>query len=40
MLFFIDEPHIVAKMGQIETWMAFFKDGEDNTHAIMSEVTV
>ena len=37
---FIDEPHIVAKMGQTETWMAFFKDTEDNTHALMSEVVV
>ncbi|WP_286148762.1 VOC family protein [Paenibacillus sp. FSL R5-0490] len=35
---FIDEPHVVAKMGQTETWMAFFKDTEDNTHALMSEV--
>ncbi|MFJ5714368.1 VOC family protein [Neobacillus sp. NPDC093127] len=35
---FIDEPHIVAKMGQTETWMSFFKDTEDNTHALMSEV--
>ena len=35
---FIDEPHIVAKMGQIETWMAFFKDTEGNTHALMCEV--
>jgi methylmalonyl-CoA/ethylmalonyl-CoA epimerase len=34
---FIDEPHIVAKMGQTETWMAFFKDSEDNTHGLMSE---
>lgn len=37
---FIDEPHVVAKMGQIETWMVFFKDTEDNTHALMSEVQV
>ncbi|MEH7464673.1 VOC family protein [Bacillus thuringiensis] len=37
-IIFIDEPHIVAKMGQIETWMAFFKDTEGNTHALMSEV--
>ncbi|WP_252504881.1 VOC family protein [Sporosarcina sp. Marseille-Q4943] len=37
---FIDEPHIVAKMGQTETWMAFFKDTEDNTHALMSEIVV
>ncbi|MEH7458995.1 VOC family protein [Bacillus sp. JJ1127] len=35
---FIDEPHIVAKMGQTETWMTFFKDTEGNTHALMSEV--
>ncbi|ETI70837.1 VOC family protein [Neobacillus vireti] len=35
---FIDEPHIVAKMGQTETWMTFFKDTENNTHALMSEV--
>lgn len=34
---FIDEPHLIAKMGQTETWMAFFKDSEDNTHALMSE---
>jgi methylmalonyl-CoA/ethylmalonyl-CoA epimerase len=34
---FIDEPHLIAKMGRTETWMAFFKDSEDNTHALMSE---
>lgn len=22
---FIDEPHVVAKMGQTETWMVFFR---------------
>ncbi|MFB9826771.1 VOC family protein [Lederbergia wuyishanensis] len=37
---FIDNPHLIAKMGNVETWMAFFKDSEDNTHAIMSEVEV
>jgi len=37
---FIDNPHLIAKMGNVETWMAFFKDSEDNTHAIMSEVQV
>ncbi|MFS0863144.1 VOC family protein [Fredinandcohnia sp. 179-A 10B2 NHS] len=37
---FIDVPHVVAKMGQTETWMVFFKDTEDNTHALMSEVQV
>jgi methylmalonyl-CoA/ethylmalonyl-CoA epimerase len=35
---FLDEPHVVAKMGQTETWMTFFKDTEGNTHALMSEV--
>ncbi|MBM7095410.1 VOC family protein [Bacillus sp. H-16] len=35
---FIDEPHLVAKMGDTETWMTFFKDGEGNTHAFISEV--
>lgn len=39
-VFFIDEPHLIAKMGQTETWMAFFKDSEDNTHALMSEFEV
>lgn len=37
---FIDEPHVVAKMEQTETWMVFFKDTGDNTHAFMSEVQV
>ncbi|QOR68801.1 VOC family protein [Cytobacillus suaedae] len=37
---FIDKPHVVAKMGQTETWMVFFKDTEGNTHALMSEVLV
>jgi methylmalonyl-CoA/ethylmalonyl-CoA epimerase len=35
---FIDEPHVIAKMGQTETWMVFFQDTEDNTHALLSEV--
>lgn len=37
---FIDQPHIVAKMENTETWMAFFKDTEGNTHALMSELKV
>ena len=37
---FIGLPHIVTKIGTTETWMVFFKDTEDNTHAFMSEVTV
>lgn len=35
---FIDEPHFVAKMGATETWMTFFNDLDNNTHALMSEV--
>jgi methylmalonyl-CoA/ethylmalonyl-CoA epimerase len=34
---FIDEPHLIARMGDTETWMAFFKDTEENTHALMCE---
>lgn len=37
---FMDEPHLIAKMGRTETWMAFFKDSENNTHALMSEFEV
>jgi methylmalonyl-CoA/ethylmalonyl-CoA epimerase len=37
---FIGQPHVVTKIGQTETWMLFFKDTEDNTHAFMSEVAV
>ncbi|UYZ21993.1 VOC family protein [Mesobacillus jeotgali] len=36
---FIGEPHVVAKIGGTETWMVFFKDTEENTHAFMSEVS-
>ena len=35
---FIDQPHLVAKMENLETWMAFFKDSEGNTHALMNEI--
>jgi methylmalonyl-CoA/ethylmalonyl-CoA epimerase len=35
---FLDEPHVVAKMGQTETWMTFFSDPEDNIHAFTREV--
>lgn len=37
---FIDQPHVVAKMGSTETWMTFFKDTEGNTHALMCEVQI
>ncbi|WP_394175372.1 VOC family protein [Guptibacillus hwajinpoensis] len=35
---FLNKPHVVAKMDDTETWMAFFQDSEQNTHAIISEV--
>ncbi len=31
------EPHLVAKMPDHELWMAFLKDSEGNTLALMSE---
>ena len=34
---FRDEPHLIAKMPDHELWMAFFNDGEGNTHALMQE---
>lgn len=37
---FIDEPYVVAKMKQTEPWRVFFKDTEDNTHALMSEIQI
>ena len=37
---FVGQPHVVTKIGQTETWMVFFKDTEDNTHAFTSEVKV
>ena len=30
-------PHPIAKMPDHELWMAFFRDGEGNTHALMCE---
>ncbi|MBN8208829.1 VOC family protein [Bacillus sp. NTK071] len=37
---FTGKPHVVAKTDDTETWMAFFQDSEQNTHAIMSEVSL
>lgn len=34
---FVDQPHVVAKLGSTETWMTFFHDTEGNTLALMSE---
>ena len=35
---FVDKPHIVAKLENLDLWMAFFHDSENNMHAITSEV--
>ena len=34
---FRDAPHLIAKMPDHELWMAFFRDGEGNTLALMNE---
>ena len=34
----VGEPHLVAKLADHDLWLAFFRDGEGNTHALMSEV--
>ena len=34
---FVGEPHLIARMPDHELWMAFFKDSEGNTHALMAE---
>lgn len=35
---FRGNPHMVAEMNGVQTWMAFFNDPEGNTHALTSEV--
>ena len=34
----LSEPHLVARMPDHELWLAFFKDSEGNTLALMCEV--
>ena len=34
---FLGEPHLIARMPDHELWMAFFKDSEGNTLALMAE---
>jgi methylmalonyl-CoA/ethylmalonyl-CoA epimerase len=36
---FESEPHKIADMGSYILWMAFFKDSEDNLHALMGEIS-
>ena len=35
---FEDQPHLIARMGTYDLWMAFFRDSEDNVLAIMGEI--
>jgi methylmalonyl-CoA/ethylmalonyl-CoA epimerase len=37
---FLQGPHRVAELGEVEIWMAFFEDTEGNTLAITSEKPV
>ena len=37
---FVQAPEVVSKNDRHETWMAFFSDGEWNTHAITVEVPI
>lgn len=34
---FRDEPHLIHRAEQYDLWMAFFRDADDNTFAIMSQ---
>lgn len=34
---FVSEPHVVHRTETSELWMAFFRDGEDNVHALSEE---
>jgi len=34
---FAEQPHLIARMPDHELWMAFFKDSEGNTLALMAE---
>jgi methylmalonyl-CoA/ethylmalonyl-CoA epimerase len=35
---FEDEPHVIARMPDLDLWMTFFRDSEDNLMALMSEM--
>lgn len=36
----VDQPHVIANLGNVELWMAFFRDPDQNLIGIMSEVPV
>lgn len=33
----LSEPHVIARVGDRDVWMAFFRDSEGNGHAFMEE---
>ncbi len=35
---FLGDPHLIAKLGSTEVWMAFFEDPDQNLLALMAEV--
>ena len=37
---FEDQPHVIARLGDREIWMSFFRDSEQNLMALMSEVAI
>ena len=37
---FLGEPHMITRSDTEETWMAFFKDSEQNTMALTAQVAV
>ncbi len=34
------QPHVVARMGEVDLWMAFFRDPDHNLIGLMAEVPV
>ena len=37
---FEEQPHVIARMGDREVWLAAFQDSEENVMALMSEVKI
>jgi methylmalonyl-CoA/ethylmalonyl-CoA epimerase len=37
---FVADPHLIARLPDREVWMAFFRDPDENTLAITSEVPI
>ena len=35
---FEDDPHVVGRLGDVDVWMAFFRDPDGNLLAVQSEV--